>query len=641
MKTHKILLFSFLILISGNLFSQGITNDGATIVINSGTNVTVSNGGGYYNLTNGVNHGRIDLDGNLYISGDFENNVDNTGENVFINAGSDGYVIFNGTTDQFISNFTPNAFINFENFTVNNAGNTVYLNAGSAATVNGDLTVSAGTFRLASPTDGEGPSGSLITNTSGSISGAGALYVDRHYKTSGRYVYFSAPVNNATDDMFTNGYGGDFNPNVYNYYEPYNADPDPTNTNYSNWSNPLYAFYDAWLQVADEFSTVALSGNAAGYITYNNIETDIEYGGSPLNLNNASSYIPSISYSLNDGNGGYYDGWNLIGNPYPCALDWEIINSQGVGSFNNISDCVYLWDGDAGNYIYYGSTPTPGVGQTLPNDADGRYIPAMQSFMIKTTGTPTFTIPDNARLHYQKDLYKGENEIPDFEFVRLKTEHNGFNDEMIIRFFEDATPEVDPAYDAYKMFPWSTPAMIYSIAQNPETPVAINSLPISDIGTTVPIGYLTQESGTFTITAEEFNFDPATDVKFVDTYENKEIFVNEDFEYTFNYNGGETRDRFYLFFTVQGSTEIENDQDQFDAYSKVWSSQNRIFITLSSYELLDSKAEVFDVLGRSVIQERLTGNYNVINVPGSSGTYFVKLTTKDGKTRLDKVYINK
>jgi hypothetical protein len=645
MKTQDLFLLIFFFLCSSLIYSQGVTNDGAVIVIESGTVVTVANSGGYYNLTNTVSgdHGQIDLDGTLQISGDFENNVTDAGEHVFTNVGSDGYVVFRGTGNQTISNNLANAYIDFENVTVSNASNTVNVEAGSAISVNGNLTVSSGTFRLSSPTDGTGPTASLITNTSGSVSGTGALYVDRHFETNGRYSYFSSPVGNATDDMFTTGYNGVFNPNLYRYDESYDAPTDPTNTNYSNWSSTTYAFYDAWIQVANEFSSDPLSGNAAGYVTYNNIELDIEFGGSPSDLNNASDYTPSVTYTLNDNGGGaedYYDGWNLIGNPYPCALDWEVINSQGAGSFNNIADCIYMYDTDAGNYIYYGSSPESGIGQTLPLDADGRYIPAMQAFMVKADGAPTFTIPDNARVHYQKDLYKEKEKITEFEYIRLKTEHNGFSDETLVRFFEDATPEVDAAYDAYKMFPWSTPVMIYSLTQNPETPVAINSLPVKDIGTSIPLGFLSEEPGIFTINTEEFNFDLSTDVKFIDMYEDKIYFVNEDFEYTFKYDGGEVRDRFYLFVAPFGS-EIEEDEEFVDANTRVWANNNNIFISFTSLELLDSKVEVYDVLGRPVIQERLTGNYNVINVPGASGTYLVKVVTKNGFSRLDKVFIQK
>ncbi len=295
---NKLLLILFILgIFSFGAFAQGgITNDGAVIVIESGTTVSVTNGGGYYNLTNGTAHGQIDLDGTLDIEGDFENNVTDVTENVFINVGTDGTVVFTGTADQNISNSTANAYIDFENVTVNNTADTVYLDAGSAATVNGVLTVNAlAVFRLSSPADGEAPSGSLITNTgaAGNVTGTGAFYVDRHFETNGRYVYFSVPVSNGSDDDFDNTNNSHpFNPNLYTYDEGYDG-PDPGDSNYSNWDD----FYDAWYdnQIAVDGVNVPLDGaDALGYATYNELEIDVAFGGSPSNLNNLNAYSLSI-----------------------------------------------------------------------------------------------------------------------------------------------------------------------------------------------------------------------------------------------------------------------------------------------------------------------------------------------------------
>ena len=636
MKTQKIITLCIALTCNIGIFAQGITNNGSTITIKSGTYVTVS--GGYTNLTNGSNHGQVDLNGNLLISGNFSNQATDAAAHVFYNPGTNGNVIFNGTGDQHVNNTTANAYISFENVTIS-AGSNTLLNAGSAATVNGNLLVN-GIFTLSSPND-ESESGSLITNTSGTVSGTGILNINRYMKTDGRYVYFAVPVTNAHDELFTTGWGGAFNPNLYSYNETYNAPGVPPNTNYSNWSDPTYAFYNAWVQVANNSASVDLfPGN--GYTTYNDINQVITFGdATPDVLNNLPSYSPtSITYSLNDGNSGYYDGWNLIGNPYPCVLDWNHIDWVKT----NITNTLYMWDGDAQNYVYYNNgVPDDhlvSIGQTLNSDADARYIPAMQSFWVKAYGAPSLVIPDDARIHYQKDMYKGEKpKITEFDYIILKTEFNGFSDETLVRFLENATIEVDVAYDAYKMFPWNTPAMIYSISQNPETPVAINSLPIIEIGTSVPIGFLTQTSGTYSISVKEFQFDPSITVSFIDDYMEKVIVVDEDFEYSFTYQGGEITDRFYLFVAPSGSNQIIDETDVFTMY--VWGAERSIHIVINSNEMVDANVEVFDILGKSVVYKHIAGNYNVVQVPGSSGTYIVKVTASNGTSQIRKVFIEK
>ena len=183
--------------------------------------------------------------------------------------------------------------------------------------------------------------------------------------------------------------------------------------------------------------------------------------------------------------------------------------------------------------------------------------------------------------------------------------------------------------------------MIYSISLDPiEIPVAINSLPISSIGTTIPLGFLTEDAGTYSIFVSEFNFDLSTEVKLIDTYLDIETALDQDIEYSFAYDGGESRERFYLFVGPE-SIDIEEPYNDSETNVNVWSSDNNVYISISSYKLIDATVEIFDVLGKPVVHKRLNGTYNVVNIPGASGTYFVKLITNDGKPHLNKVFIQK
>ncbi|NOZ35128.1 MAG: T9SS type A sorting domain-containing protein [Chlorobi bacterium] len=641
----KILLISILITVFTSLiFSQGITNDGAVITISSGTYVVVNNGGGYFNGESGSNYGKIDLNGILQIEGNFENNVTDVGQHVFTNVGTDGTVLFTGTADQHILNATPDAYIDFEKLTVNKTSGTVSVDAGSAATVNGILDVSSGTFRLSSPADGEAPSGSLITNTSAAsnVTGSGALYVDRHFETNGRWQYISVPVTNADDDIFDNTNNlHPFNGNLLSYNEAYDAAVDPPNTTYGNWSSTTYGLYNAWTQVAVYGSSVGLNP-AVGYITYNELELDVNFGGSTSDLDNSASYSPAVSYTPNDDTGGagdYFDGWNLIGNPYPCALDCQALTLS-----SNINKTIYYWDGDAGNYMYYnfgGSQVDDGS-----NVVSGgtRYIPAMQSFSLKaTSSSPTVSIGAGARVHNTQQMYKYSKDAVNYgqtQFVKLKTTDGDFSDETVVRFIDGSAESFDTDYDAYKMFPNNPPVMIYSLIANPETPLAINSLPPERIKTTIPLGFVCTNAGTYTISAEDVVFDAGTDVKLIDTYENTETLLYDGSEYTFTSDAGEVRDRFYLFGAT--STNIDNPQDDNIVLSSdVWSNENKVYIAIKSNKLIDANVKIFDVLGRTVIDKNVNGSYNIINIPGASGTYFVKLTGVDGISQTKKVFIQK
>lgn len=643
MKTKLILTLIAIVSFNLGSFAQGITNDGATIVITSGTTVSVTNGG-YLNLTNGSD-GQIDLDGVLQVDGDFENRAAN---NVFINTDSDGEVVFAKSGVQTItSNLADMSnFINFEKVTIN-SGSDTQLAAGSAMTVNGDLSV-AGDFSSLTPTS-DAASGSIITN--GSIIGAGDVNLHRYFKVGSRWQFIAVPIANQTSTpLIDDPYPGYVNPNFYTYNEQFQGD-DPTNSDYTNWND----FGGMWENVPTGTSLSI----GTGYIwnapdasdvnaTFTSVATDLSTGDKSV----------TVTYRDNDQAGAYgkyYDGWNFVGNPFPSALNWDDIDISST----SIDNTIYFWDGDngTGNYIYYykgTSDYLQGTGQTL-NSAAAKEIPAYQCFSIHLTPSDinddnsltseTLTLLNSARVHSNTAMYKSDNdhENVDFQFLRLRAENDGKFDETIVRFIEGTEKDFNGKEDAFKMFPWdqSIP-MIYSLTtETQEYPLAINSLPLTSIGTTIPLGFKIGEAGTFTIEVTEFNFDAGTEVKLIDTQEKTETTLYEGAEYTFKFAGNDSRDRFYLFSKNTSDIEDEPNSDNIQTTTNVWSNANKVFISISSYDLIDAEVQIFDMLGKTVIHKKLNGTYNVVNVPGSSGTYFVKLRTKDGQIRTDKVFIQK
>ena len=636
MKKIFVIVLSFIPLLS---FSQGIYNNGANIVITSGSYVIVD-GGANSNYVN-TNGGLIDIDGTMQIEGNFTNNAVN---NAFTNVNSDGTFIFAGTNQTITSPISN--FANFEKITIN-SGSTTSIAVASGVTTNGILDVD-GTFVSETPSN-KGVGGSLITATgAGSIIGTGTITINRYFNVNGIWQYISVPMTNQQSDIFTeNTSSGNFNPNFYTYNEAFNqtAIADPNNTNYSNYDyGSGYNFWEAWSQVQATVGAPVELNPAIGYICYNEGDLNTVFttgAGNPDRLNNDASYSPAVSYTLNDNTGGagdFYDGWNLIGNPYQSALDWD----DASWTRTNISNTVYLWDGDNGNYVYHfrsSDDHISGTGQTLNSDANARYIPAMQSFMVKATAaTPSLTIPASARVHNDNQLYKGGTETADFDYIKLQISNNTVNlyDQTIVRFIDDyqISEEIDD-YDAYKAFATTpnVPQLSSLVSNNGiETPLAINSLPIANNVEyeTIPLSVVAKNAGEYTFSANEINTKYLNTFYLVDGTDESAIYIDllTTPEYTIYIEEGEYRNRFFIF-ACYTATDIDDAKINNSSNVNIHSFNKFMYISIADIDDMNGNVILYDALGRNVFSATTNSShieFDLSYLP--TGSYIVKYNTQ-------------
>jgi len=627
----KTLLIFIGLFLSINLFSQGLINQGAKIVVNSGGYIYIDGGtnGNYVNNSTS----EIDLDGTIILEGNFTNNATN---NVFRNVDNDGEIKFAGVT-QSITSALPN-FTNFEKVTVQNTSTTSLL-AGSGMTSNGTFTIN-GNFISETPTN-ENIGGSIITTTgAGAVTGIGTLTIKRFFNVSSRWQYISVPMTGQKSDIFTEQtVSGNFNPNLYSYNETYDEPIDPTNTDYSNYDYASgYGFWQAWQQIQAEVGTPVTLNAAIGYITYNENNVTANFSGLPNTINNNASYSPTLTFTPNDDvadiTDDFYDGWNLIGNPYQSAINWNDLTKS------NILNTVYLWDGDAvggGNYVYYNNAIPDdyifGDGQTLNSSVSAQYIPAMQSFMVKATvAAPSITIPATARTHKSNQLLKNEPKIFDYDFVKLQIKSNELYDQTLVRFFEsdDVTSDLDENYDAYKAFA-TTPNLpqIYSLVN--EIPIAINSLPLltEEDYSEIPLGVVIKQSNNYTFSAEELNTLNFKNLYLIDKISNENIVYTDlisTSEYSTYLYEGENRNRFFLLGIKNPNINIENIYNKTSCVN-IYSANSKLYISITDEKLIGGEFYMYDALGKLVFSGIANDKLNMYDLNLVQGVYVVKFSS--------------
>lgn len=423
-----------------------------------------------------------------------------------------------------------------------------------------------GEFRLKSPSD-NGAAGSLITT--GTVTNNGTMIAER-FVPADKFVYLTAPSSQSSE-VFTTHPGG-FNPNFYTYDETFAAPSDPADGTYAQWDTEINNFSDAWIYAHDGSggTGITLNSPGTGYAYYNDMNKTFEFDGAFYSGNETYTVTVTLTYNANDGNSGYFDGWNLIANPFPSALDWDDANWDK----SNVDAAIYYWDGttqNEGSYKYYVSSGTYDDGTDVVSGGS-QMIPAGQAFFVKAKPSGgNLTIPNAARVHSTQHFWaKGEKTKENSKsangFIRLQVKANNMTDELVARYIPEGTVEYDGQYDAYKMYSFSPNIpQIYSYNTDLGAGFALNSLPVESMNNILPIGFAI-ESETATagqIILTESNM-PNKHIYLHDVEENKTQNLLLDNTYNFvEPDDQDTRGRFYINYEDNSAPIVENNIEDY------------------------------------------------------------------------------
>jgi len=146
--------------------------------------------------------------------------------------------------------------------------------------------------------------------------------------------------------------------------------------------------------------------------------------------------LSSLDYTVIGGNS--EEGFNLVGNPYPSAIDWNT-----NWNITNLSGWAIIYD----NGVYRGWNPyLTGMDRSYNGKLDG-IIPSTQGFWLRAIGGgASVTIPASERVHDAQAFYK-DSEESIYAGIRLQVSTNEFTDDAVILLHPEGTSEFDGLYD--------------------------------------------------------------------------------------------------------------------------------------------------------------------------------------------------
>jgi hypothetical protein len=160
-----------------------------------------------------------------------------------------------------------------------------------------------------------------------------------------------------------------------------------------------------------------------------------------------TSHTHTLGYATTVAAGGSGNGWNLVGNPYTCALDWPAVTKSA-----GVTNAFYIWNPATSTYDYYVNGVSAPTGTYAGSSIASPYIAPMQAFWVQTTSsgqTLTSTMAASGTVSQAPALYKT---LPD-QVILVATSLVDSNkaDALWIKNVAGATSGFEVAEDAWKM----------------------------------------------------------------------------------------------------------------------------------------------------------------------------------------------
>jgi hypothetical protein len=516
-----------------------------------------------------------------------------------------GTVWSNGIPDSstsviFAGNYSSSADLNACTVQVT-SGNVVF-NPGHSLIIENGLTVSGGTLTFEN-------NASLvqINNTTN----VGTVTYKRNTTPVRRYdyTYWSSPVDSQIMA---------------------NLSPLTLSDKYFWWNTAIYN----WASITAPGITPMTVGQ--GYIirapqTFDPVTPAI-YNGAFQGIPNNGDYPVSIAISgAND--------LNLLGNPYPSALDADAFLSPSGPNASILGGTIYLWTHNTpinpllytqSDYAIYNSTGgvgTAGGGTGNANVPNG-YIAAGQAFFAKginSGGTAVFQ--NNMRVsgnndQFFKPVVSHAPQTLEKNRLWLELKNNqGAYKQILVGYIASATNEKDRNFDGDAVDGGNVVGM-YSILGNDKLGIQGRALPF-DSNDQVPLGYKTTVAGNFDISLSNFDgLFSGQDVYLEDKLFN--IIHNlKQSAYSFSTAIGTFDERFVLRYT-DGTLGTINPY--FNNAIIIYKNHEKIIAKSGSAEI--KSIAIYDMTGRLLIEK---DNINTIETslgsPLSHGVLIVRLVT--------------
>ena len=397
----------------------------------------------------------------------------------------------------------------------------------------------------------------------------------------------------------------------------------------------------------------ATSAAGNGLFTFNVTNDDwtspITVGNTLINTMQGFAFIANSNQTVTFSGTGFYsgnqtiqlskaaNGFNLVGNPYPSAIDWDLETA-----WTRVDVSPNIW-------INFANEPTEANFATYNWDTDvqtnwvanigtdlGIIAPTQAFWVENISETPPpslvdLTVMPTAQVHSANVVNKkSTSENP---LIRLQAQRSGYSDEMVIYFHSEATEGMDRFDTRKKLGSGAYPQLYAPVA---DAIAAVNTLPQSLLSekVTVPIILKSDMAGSITIALTELkNLGDDMNIILTDKATGSQTDLRTS-AYTVEVEAGST-----LTNRLEVTIERKNvtSAPAIDKLTvNIYASAKSIYVGMAQQ---GSSVEVYNAIGVQMLSQKLNGGaVESIQTNLPKGVYIVVVNGKEGRT-VKRVFI--
>jgi predicted peptidase len=412
-----------------------------------------------------------------------------------------------------------------------------------------------------------------------------------------------------------------------------NPAANATTVNYNLWSAPVAGQTVANLPGAAQwkydfnpsnlswraFTTGALVAGRGYSAAQPATQQSVSFAGRPHN-GNISIAVATSTVASTTGN-------NLLGNPYPSALDLRAFFTDPDNNELNGSAWLFF---------------TPPTGQGSPsyqvaNELTGiRYVPSARGFFVRANTAGTVIFKNQHRASGNNQMFNRE-EGADFERFALDVRSpDGSTDRAYLGIGQRFSTGFDPGYDANKA---ANPSELDLSLLWDNAQWATLALPADSLPASLPMVVQVKQSGEYWIQAPEVPSRRRKAVWLEDRATGQFYNLGAANDYALNLSSGRYHNRFFLL--------LDSPQDRAEASNAlhIYSHNNQIYVGALGSAGGPGQVAVYDLMGRLVLKVdnvELGPSFRQIDAKSveANGVYVVRVQT-GSQVAEQKIYLSK